>query len=182
MDDHAQPTIVPGGLGADPVSSASATAPTGSPGGWFTTRYAVTAVLATAFVALILGIPTDVIPNPWFTRMIEAEPLNYFFWIGTSLVSGALLATYVLPKPKEGGIGIGGAGLGSGMLGLLAVGCPICNKLVIALLGVSGALNYFAPIQPLLGGLGLLLATSALLLRIRGARRACAVPVPSASS
>lgn len=112
--------------------------------------------------------------------MIEAESLNYFFWVSMSLVTGALLATYVLPKPSEGGIGVGGVGFGSGTLGLLAVGCPICNKLVIALLGVSGALNYFAPIQPLLGAVGLLLAGFALLLRIRGARRACAVATNAA--
>lgn len=33
----------------------------------------------------------------------------------------------------------------------LAIGCPICNELVVAALGVSGALTVFAPIQPLIG-------------------------------
>lgn len=159
------------------MSTAAASAPR-SP--WPTARYLTVSLAASALVAVVLGIPTDVIPNPWFTRMIAAEPLNYFFWAGTSLLSGALLATYVLPTPDGAG-GVSGAGLGSGALGLLAVGCPICNKLVVTLLGVSGALNYFAPIQPLLGALALLLAGSALTVRLRGARLACAVPPTSAA-
>lgn len=144
---------------------------------WLTLRYLLASVGASLGVALILGIPTDVIPNPWFTRMLAAEPANYFFWVSTSIVSGALLATYALPR-LEGTRRVAGAGFGSGTLGLLAVGCPICNKLVVTLLGVSGALNYFAPIQPLLGAAALLLATTALALRLRAAQRACVVPEP----
>jgi hypothetical protein len=69
-----------------------------------------------------------------------------------------------------------GAGFGSGILGLLAAGCPVCNKLVVALLGVSGALSYFEPIQPFLGAAGLLIAAVALFIRLRGARQACRLP------
>jgi hypothetical protein len=36
------------------------------------------------------------------------------------------------------------------MFSLFAVGCPICNKPVAMATGVSGALNYFAPVQPFL--------------------------------
>ena len=43
------------------------------------------------------------------------------------------------------------------MLSLFAVGCPICNKLVVMAVGVSGALNWFAPLQPLLAGGSLVL-------------------------
>lgn len=47
------------------------------------------------------------------------------------------------------------------MLWVFAIGCPICNKLAVIALGVSGALAYFAPIQPTLGflSMGLLLYT-----------------------
>jgi hypothetical protein len=37
------------------------------------------------------------------------------------------------------------------LLSTFAVGCPIGNKLVVALIGVSGALSYWAPLQPILG-------------------------------
>ncbi|MCW2943711.1 MAG: hypothetical protein JWR24_428 [Actinoallomurus sp.] len=36
------------------------------------------------------------------------------------------------------------------MFSLFAVGCPICNEPVVAAIGVSGAPNYFAPVQPFL--------------------------------
>lgn len=137
-------------------------------------RFLLGAVLGTTLVAFAIGIPTDVIPNPWFVRMTPAGTSNYFFWVASSVLTGALLATYVLPRAARNRIAAASAG--SGYLGLLAVGCPICNKLVVALLGVSGAFTYFAPIQPVLGAIGLLLAGAALFVRLRGARRACAVP------
>lgn len=106
--------------------------------------------------------------------MTPATTSNYFFWVASSILTGILLATYALPRAARNRIAAASAG--SGYLGLLAVGCPVCNKLVVALLGVSGAFTYFAPIQPLLGAAGLGLAALALTIRLRGARRACALP------
>jgi hypothetical protein len=137
-------------------------------------RFLAATAVGTALAALALGIPTDLVPNPWFTRMIPPEASNYFFWISTSILTGALLATYALPRAARDRAA--GAGIGGGALGLLAAGCPVCNKLVVLLLGVSGALTYFEPIQPILGALGLVLAAAALAVRLRGVRRACAVP------
>lgn len=134
-------------------------------------RFLLGAVLGTTFVAVAIGVPTDVLPNPWFTRMTPATTSNYIFWVASSVLTGALLATYLLPRVKRNRIAAAGAG--SGYLGVLAVGCPVCNKLIVSLLGVSGAFNYFAPIQPLLGAAGLALAALALAIRLRGARRAC---------
>ncbi len=146
---------------------------------WLSPRFIAAAALGTALVAVALGIPTDVIPNPWFVRMIPAGPSNYFFWVSSSILTGTLLATYVLPRSARARIG--GASAGGGILGLLAVGCPVCNKLVVALLGVSGALTYFGPIQPYLGAAGLALAGVALAIRLRWVRRACSIQ-PSRST
>lgn len=133
------------------------------------------AVLAAVATGIVLAIPTAIIDNPWFTRMTPVEGDQYFFWISTSLVQGALIASFMVPAAR-GGMG-GGAGIGSGVLGVLAIGCPICNKLVVALLGVSGAFTYFAPIQPILGAAGLLLASTALIIRMRAtATDSCRVP------
>jgi hypothetical protein len=60
-------------------------------------------------------------------------------------------------------------------LGWLAVGCPVSNKLVVALLGTSGALNYLAPIQPLLGVLAVGLSATALMVRLRAFHAGCNV-------
>lgn len=140
-------------------------------------RYWLTALAGTVVVALALGIPTDIVPNPWFTRMTPIETDQFVFWILTSVLTGALIGTYVLSRslarhmPSQA--------IGSGLLGVLAVGCPVCNKLVVLLLGVSGAFQYFAPIQPYLGAASVVLAATALAVRLRAWRRACAVPAQS---
>jgi len=137
-------------------------------------RYALVSLAAAVLVAVAIGIPTDVIPNPWFTRMTPIYWDQYVFWVLSSALTGALLGTYVLSRALPAGSSIGG-----GLLGLLAVGCPVCNKLVVLLLGFSGAFQYFAPIQPLLGLASLLLASAALFVRLRSWRRSCALPPPT---
>ena len=139
--------------------------------GW---RYLLATLVAAAAVVMALAIPTAILDNPWFSRMTPVEPEQYAFWIATSLLSGALIATYLLPELRRG---IASAGVGAGLLGVFAVGCPICNKLVVGLIGVSGALNYFAPIQPLIGAAAVGLSGWALFIRYRALRDpSCAVP------
>ncbi len=60
-----------------------------------------------------------------------------------------------------------------GIAAFLAIGCPICNKVVVAALGVSGALNVFAPLQPLIGGASVALLAGTLLWRLRSRSRGC---------
>jgi hypothetical protein len=134
-------------------------------------RFVVMAALGTVLTSIALGIPTAIIPNPVFHRVIDAGASNYFFWASTSVVTGALLATYLLPRTVKDRAAE--AGLGGGLLAYLAVGCPLCNKAVVALLGASGAVTIFQPIQPFLGALGLILASVALAVRLRGIRRGC---------
>lgn len=136
-------------------------------------RFLILTAAGVVLSAIALGVPTAIIPNPLFHRIIEAGPSNYFFWASTSVVTGALLATYALPRAVKDRAAE--AGLGGGVLAYLAVGCPLCNKAVVALLGASGAVTIFQPIQPLLGALGLLLASMALAVRLRGIKRACRV-------
>jgi predicted membrane protein len=125
------------------------------------------AAAAAAAAALALGIPTDIVPNPLFTRMTPIEPEQFVFWIATSILTGALLATYLEPSLRKG---LAGQGVGVGILGLFAVGCPICNKLVVAMLGASGAFTYFAPIQPILGAAAVGLVSYGLWVRLRALR------------
>ncbi|NYI77074.1 hypothetical protein FB381_2773 [Nocardioides albertanoniae] len=144
-------------------------------------RLAIGGVAAIA-TALVVGIPTGIIQTPWYQRMTPVLWWNYPVWAASALLTGALVATYVrdpaLPVPATQG---GKTFLGS-VLSLFAVGCPVCNKLVVMAIGVSGALNWFAPIQPLLaiGSLGLLVYA---LWARRRAALACRVgPQPTASN
>ena len=121
-------------------------------------RFIVAFVLAAAAVALLAGIPTDVIPNGWYTRMTAVEGYSYPVLVVVSVLSGVLAASYwgvrgtVCPTRRTGAPGVAGAALS-----WFAIGCPICNKLIILALGASGALTYFAPVQPWLAALSIVL-------------------------
>lgn len=138
-------------------------------------RFLIAATIATAVVGVISAIPTAILDNPWFTRMTPVYTEQYIYWVATSVLAGALIATYF----AGGGARRVGTGIGGGTLGYLAIGCPICNKVVVALLGSAGAMEYFAPVQPYLGAVGVLLVAAALAYRVRDLRRvACPRPAP----
>ena len=141
--------------------------------------HATTTLIARAaawsiFVALTIGIPTDVIPNPWFSRMTPVRTLDIILLPLTAGLTGLLLATYhrAPGRPSRRP----SAGVVTGTLGWLAIGCPLCNKLVVLAIGTSGALSYFAPLQPVLGVPSVVLAMTALALRLRALRFPCPVP------
>ncbi len=116
-------------------------------------RFWLTAAGTTGIALLVLGLPTAVIPNPFFIRMTPVEAFNLVVWLASAPLIGLVTATYLAPTRdlhparSEGTTRTGLASLGA----FLAIGCPICNKVVVALLGVSGALSIFGPIQPVIG-------------------------------
>ena len=117
---------------------------------WPPRRVAVALLSAVAF-ALAVGVPTGVVPTPLYTRMTPVTWWNYPVWAITAVLGGLVVATYVR-RPAAGTPRNGtAAASGGGLLAAFAVGCPICNKLVVSVLGVSGALTFWAPLQPALG-------------------------------
>lgn len=66
-------------------------------------------------------------------------------------------------------------GMAGTVLAWFAVGCPVCNKIALLALGYTGAITWFAPIQPFLALGALVLTGVALLWRLRG-QVACAMP------
>lgn len=131
--------------------------------------------LATAVVAaLAVGIPTGIIQTSIYHRMTPVLWWDYPVWALSSALTGALVATYVRDPAVEVPATQGGKTFAGSMLSLFAVGCPICNKLVVMAIGVSGALNWFAPLQPVLAIASLGLLAYALSARRRSAN-ACRV-------
>ena len=49
------------------------------------------------FAALVIGIPNDVVPNPWFMRMTPVRVQDYLFFGVAVMFSMALAASYALP-------------------------------------------------------------------------------------
>jgi hypothetical protein len=65
------------------------------------------------------------------------------------------------------------------LLTYFAVGCPVCNKLVLLALGSAGAMTLFEPFQPVLQVTAVVLLVWALRGRLRG-EVACPAPTPVA--
>lgn len=140
-------------------------------------RAGVYALGAAIFTVLAIGVPTDVIPNGFFTRMTPVREQDYAFLAITALLAGVLAASYAFPQSYACSIEQGKTTLG-GFLSFLAIGCPTCNKLIVLALGTSGALNIFEPLQPILAVLSFLLLGLAIWLRWRGVVGAQAAPQP----
>ena len=132
---------------------------------WSPRRYA--AALAVALgAALATGIPSDLIDTPLFGRPVAITAWAYPVWIVTSLLIGLLVAASLRGR---------GQAASGGVLTLFAVGCPVCNKPIVLLLGASGALEVWAPLQPVLGAIAIAFLGVALVLRLRG-EVACKLP------
>ena len=109
--------------------------------------------LAAAVVSIaVQAIPTAVIPNPFFGRMTPVRLQDYAFLVASSLLIGVIFSTFGL---RKGTVSCQNRVFGSGLLSTLAIGCPICNHVVVALIGISGALTYWAPLQPVVGALAI---------------------------
>jgi hypothetical protein len=129
-------------------------------------------LLAAFLAALVIGAPTAVVPNPLFARMTPTRPQDILFLVLAALLVGLIAATYAAPTAAT--LPAGEARLtGGGLLSFLAIGCPICNKLVVLALGVGGALRWFEPVQPLLGIASLALLALAAWSRLRALRAGC---------
>jgi hypothetical protein len=146
-------------------------------------RPAAVAVAAALGFAVLVAVPTDLIDTPLFSRAI---PPAWWAWpalAASSVLGGLLVATYVAPAGLPRTVGEDRSedaerrtGLVAGVLTFFAVGCPVCNKLVLVALGSAGAVTWFQPFQPLLQVLALALMAWALVRRVRN-RTACPVPV-----
>jgi len=141
-----------------------------------TIRGGLAMLLGALAAVLLIGVPTDVLPNPWFTRMTPVRLLDQVL-LGANAGIFGLLAASAAMRAGRRGCGTAQATTG-GVLAWLAIGCPVCNKIVVALLGASGAISWFAPLQPILGVLGLMLAVSALVVQ-RRRDPACGIDAPA---
>lgn len=141
---------------------------------WPARRWIV-AILVGGATYLILGLPTVVVNNNVFGRDIAVTSWAMPVLIGTSVLSGLLFATYVRVgeiQSTEREVKLGSLG---GFFSFLAIGCPVCNKLALIALGYSGAIKYFAPVQPYLAVLGLGLLAYALRQRLTN-ETSCRIP------
>lgn len=141
---------------------------------WGPRRWVV-ATFAAAATFLAIALVTALIDNPVFGRSVPPTDWAMEAAAVTAILSGLLAATYVrdeLYLPEERSLSMGGAG---GLAAYFAVGCPACNKVVVLALGTTGAIQWFAPIQPYLASGGILLLAYAVRRRL-AAESLCSIP------
>lgn len=122
-------------------------------------RQVAVAVVAALAVAVVIGVATVLIPNPVFGRDIPPVWWNFPVWLVTSALAGLLLATYVCTPGADGGPAAGASR----------------REAVVVETRSSGAITWFAPVQPFLAVAALVLTGSALVWRLRG-QVVCPVP------
>jgi hypothetical protein len=149
--------------------------------GWSLRTWSV-ALLSGIVTAVLVALPTAVIPNPVFGRAIAVTWWSYPVVVITGVLAGLLLATYVREpaarirqEPEAELDRASKLGMAGTLVSFFAVGCPVCNKIVLIALGATGAVTWFAPIQPFLAALSTVLMAVALRIRLRNAT-ACRVP------
>lgn len=139
-------------------------------------RHWLVALVVSVLSYVVVALPTDLIDNPVFGREIPPTWWSRPALAISSVLAGLLVATYVGspvtqrdPEQRKGWVGA--------VLTFFAVGCPVCNKLVLLALGSAGAITWFQPLQPVLQALAIGLLGYALVTRLRTAQ-ACPVPSP----
>ena len=138
------------------------------------------AALAALGTFLLIGIPTVIIPNPVFGREVPVRWWEYPVLAATVLLTAAWFG---IRSAREAGTArADGREVGESerpaivtvgvMTAWFAVACPVCNKIVLLLLGTTGALGVWAPMQPWLAALSLALLAGAVVCRWKA--RPCA--------
>ncbi len=134
------------------------------------------AALVTGAVAYVaIAVPTALVVTPVFGRSIAPRPVDHVVAIASALLIGMIWAAK--RQPVEGGGPTEALDEGdrvarrrslfAGLVAGLAVGCPVCNKVVILALGTSGALSWWGPVQPLLGAAALVVLALVLRSQLR---------------
>lgn len=143
---------------------------------WPARRWLVVAGASLAYT-LLVAIPTDLVDTPVFGREV---PPTWWAWpalVTSSVLAALLTASYVAMTGAETDADVGPdagtdraarGGWVGGALTFFAVGCPVCNKLVLLALGSAGAMTWFEPVQPLLQLAAVALLLWALRVRLRG--------------
>jgi hypothetical protein len=122
---------------------------------------------------LAMGIIGETLPGASQGRGVPVEWWNYVTLVISPALIGLIAATFVPGgQPKRSRIrGITGAGMG-GVVGTVAMACPICNPLAIPLFGTAGLLSFLAPERGLIALLSIVLLVVTLAIRLR-TTRAC---------
>ena len=121
------------------------------------------------FVFTVFGIVTVLIKNKFFIRMTPVHWYDYLFLALTATLSGVYAGFWYYNKNNNKSISnkCNYTAAGGVIGGLFSFGCAICNKLLVFLLGLSGVMIYFMPLQPTLGVMSIAILSYAVYIQLR---------------
>lgn len=129
----------------------------------------------------MMGILGETLPGASQGRAVPVEWWNYVTLALSPPLIALIVATFIPDKQAKGSRvrGATGAGMG-GVIGTVAMACPVCNPIAIPLFGTAGVLSFLAPERGLIAllSIGLLVMTLAIRLRTT---RACRLSTPVTS-
>jgi len=113
-------------------------------------KYALVAIGLSAALFVVLGTPTALVPNPFlhYVRMIPSTLLDYFFLATTSIMLAVLISLKLYYRSEKQ---LGAKEFVGSATGFIAFSCPICNMLLVALLGGATIMAFIEPLRPILG-------------------------------
>jgi hypothetical protein len=128
---------------------------------------------------LVMGVLGETLPVASEGRVVSVEWWNYVTLAMSPPLIALIVATFVPDRQPKGSRlrGATGAGMG-GVLGTVAMACPVCNPIAIPLFGAAGVLSFLAPDRGLIALLSIALLAVTLAVRLR-ATRACQMTNPS---
>lgn len=147
---------------------------------WPARRWWVAVATAVSTVAFI-AIPTDLIDTPFFAREIPPTPWSWPVLAVSAALAGMVTATYIAyPDGGAPSQAVERLSIAGWLVTFFAVGCPVCNKVVLLALGTTGAMQFFEPVQPFLAAASIGLLGWALFTRLTR-ENSCRIPTPTAA-
>lgn len=129
---------------------------------------------------MAMGIAGETLPGASLGRAAPVQWWNYLTLVISPTLIGLCAATFVASEPRRSRLrGATGAGMG-GVIGTVAMACPVCNPLAIPIFGSAGVLSFAEPERGEIALLSILLLVLTLVLRLRVVR-SCHPPAQSPS-
>ena len=130
---------------------------------------------------LVMGIVGETLPGASQGRVVSVEWWNYVTLAISPPLIALIVATFVPDRRRKASRipGATGASIG-GVLGTVAMACPVCNPIAIPLFGTAGVLSFLAPERGLIALLSIALLAATLAIRLRTARM-CQLTSPTTS-
>lgn len=112
--------------------------------------YIILGTILFVLIFLLFGIPTALVPTPFFARMITIKAIDYIFLF----LNSVLLASYFtlsLVKKNQAKQPRGYLAFSGTLFGVFSFSCPLCSVILVAIFSTTAIITYFEPLRPWLG-------------------------------